>query len=28
VRHAAELFGALQHFLQHHPEGRGGLAVE
>jgi hypothetical protein len=24
VRHAAELFMALQHFLEHHPEGRAG----
>jgi hypothetical protein len=28
VRHAAELFVALQHFLEHHPEGRAGLAAE
>jgi hypothetical protein len=28
VRHAAELFMALRHFLEHHPEGRAGLAEE
>jgi len=28
VRHAAELFMALRHFLEHHPEGRVGLAEE
>ena len=28
VRHSAELFMALRHFLEHHPEGRAGLAVE
>jgi hypothetical protein len=28
VKHAAELFGALQHFLQEHPEGRVGLAAD
>ena len=28
VRHAAELFMALRHFLEHHPEGRVGLVVE
>jgi hypothetical protein len=28
VRHAAELFMALRHFLEHHPEGRTGLAPE
>jgi hypothetical protein len=28
VRHAAELFMALRHFLEHHPEGRAGLALE
>jgi hypothetical protein len=28
VRHAAELFMALRHFLEHHPEGRAGLAAE
>ena len=28
VRHAAELFMALRHFLEQHPEGRAGLAVE
>jgi hypothetical protein len=28
LKHAAELFGALQHFLDKHPEGRVGLAVE
>ena len=28
VKHAAELFGALQHFLESHPEGRAGLATE
>ena len=28
VKHAAELFGALQHFLRDHPEGRVGLAVD
>jgi hypothetical protein len=27
VRHA-ELFMALRHFLEHHPEGRAGLAAE
>jgi hypothetical protein len=26
VRYAAELFMALRHFLEHHPEGRAGLA--
>jgi hypothetical protein len=26
VRHAAQLFMALRHFLEHHPEGRAGLA--
>jgi hypothetical protein len=26
VRHAAELFMALRHFLEHHPEGCAGLA--
>jgi hypothetical protein len=25
LRHAAELFMALRHFLEHHPEGRAGL---
>ena len=28
VKHAAELFGALQHFLRDHPEGRVGLAAD
>jgi hypothetical protein len=28
VRHAAELFMALRHFLEAHPEGRVGLATE
>jgi hypothetical protein len=28
VRHAAELFMALRHFLQHHPEARAGLPAE
>jgi hypothetical protein len=28
VRHAAELFMALRHFLEQHPEGRAGLAKE
>jgi hypothetical protein len=28
VRHAAELFMTLRHFLEHHPEGRVGLAAE
>ncbi len=28
VRHAAELFMALRHFLEHHPEGRIGLTAE
>jgi hypothetical protein len=28
VRHAAELFMALRHFLEQHPEGRVGLAME
>ena len=28
VRHAAELFMALRHFLEHHPEGRAGLPAE
>jgi hypothetical protein len=28
VAHAAELFGALQHFLRDHPEGRFGLAED
>jgi len=28
VRHAAELFMALRHFLEHHPEGRAGLAPD
>jgi hypothetical protein len=28
VRHAAELFMALRHFLERHPEGRAGLAAE
>ena len=27
VGHAAELFMALRHFLEQHPEGRAGLAV-
>lgn len=27
VRHAAELFMALRHFLEQHPEGRAGLAT-
>ena len=27
VKHAGELFGALQHFLRDHPEGRVGLAA-
>ena len=27
-RHASELFGALRHFLQHHPEARAGMTVE
>jgi len=26
VRHAAVLFMALRHFLEHHPEGHAGLA--
>jgi hypothetical protein len=26
IKHAAELFGALQHFLVQHPETEGGLA--
>ncbi len=28
VKHAAELFGALQHFLQQYPAAREGLAAE
>ena len=28
LKHAAELFGALQHFLRDHPEGRVGLAAD
>jgi len=28
VRHAAELFMALRHLLEHYPEARVGLAVE
>ena len=28
VGHAAELFMALRHFLEQHPKGRAGLAVE
>jgi hypothetical protein len=28
VGHAAELFMALRNFLEQHPEGRAGLAVE
>jgi hypothetical protein len=28
VGHAAELFMALRHFLEQHPEGRAGLVVE
>ena len=28
VEHAAELFGALQHFLRDHPDGRVGLAAD
>jgi len=28
VRHAAELFMALRHFLEQHPQGRPGLVVE
>jgi hypothetical protein len=28
IRHAAELFMALRHFLDRHPEGRVGLARE
>jgi hypothetical protein len=28
VKHAAELFGALQHFLEKHPEGWVGLTTE
>jgi hypothetical protein len=28
IRHAAELFMALRHFLDQNPEGRVGLAVE
>ena len=28
VKHAGELFGALQHFLRDHPEGRVGLAAD
>lgn len=28
IRHAAELFAALQHFLQQNPSARAGLAVE
>jgi hypothetical protein len=28
VKHAAELFMALRHFLEQHPEGRAGLAKE
>jgi hypothetical protein len=28
VAHAAELFGALQHFLRDHPEGRFGLTED
>jgi hypothetical protein len=28
VKHASELFGALQHFLQQYPAARRGLAVE
>jgi hypothetical protein len=28
VKHAAELFGALQHFLRDHPEGRTGLSSD
>jgi hypothetical protein len=28
VKHAAELFEALQHFLRDHPDGRVGLAAD
>jgi hypothetical protein len=28
IQHAAELFMALRHFLDQHPEGRAGLASE
>jgi hypothetical protein len=28
IKHAAELFAALQHFLESHPEGRSGLAAD
>jgi hypothetical protein len=28
IGHAAELFMALRHFLEQHPDGRAGLAVE
>ena len=28
ITHAAELFMALRHFLEHHPEARAGLPVE
>ena len=28
VKHAAELFRALQRFLRHHPEGRAGLTTD
>jgi len=28
VRHAAELFMALRHFLEHHPDARVGLPAE
>jgi hypothetical protein len=28
VQHAAELFMALRHFLEQHPQGRAGLVVE
>jgi hypothetical protein len=28
IRAANDLFMALRHFLEHHPEGRAGLALE
>jgi len=28
IRHGAELFMALRHFLEHHPEARRGLAAD
>jgi hypothetical protein len=28
IKHASELFMALRHFLEHHPDARAGLAVE